>query len=186
MTLTEPQEKYLATIPEEKKITIQEFDPAVKVASDKIVAKIKAIKPDWNVWPMGSSELGIAGQNDIDINIPVRADQYRDYLPTLKELFGPPRQENKLPIKWEFQQDGFDVELYLTDTNSEGFKEHSDTFWMLKEHPGLTKRYEELKKSANGESFREYMRRKYEFFNEISEGRERKSAAVMEGQDFHR
>lgn len=184
MTLTEAQAKYLTTIPEDKRIVIHEFDPAVRAASDKVVAKIKAVKPDWNVWPMGSSELGIAGQNDIDINIPTRTDQYQDYLPTLKELFGSPRQEEKLPMKWEFQQDGFDVELYLTDAHSEAFKEHLDTFWILKEHPGLTKRYEELKKSANGESFREYMRRKYEFFNEISEGRNGKSAAVMEGQDL--
>lgn len=182
--LTPDQEKYLETIPEDKKIFIQDFNPEVKVVSDKIVAKIKAGNPDWNVWPMGSSELQIAGQNDIDINVPINPDQIEEYLPKLEKLFGPPRQREKLPVKWEFEQDGFEVELHLTDSTTKTFQEHWDVFWMLKDNPGLRTRYEEIKKSADGGSFREYMRKKYELFNEILEGRDGKSAAVAEGQDL--
>lgn len=182
--LTPDQEKYLETIPKDKKIFIQDFNPAVKIASDKVVVMIKAENPGWNVWPMGSSELGIAGQNDIDINIPINEDQVQEYLPKLEKIFGSPRQKEKLPMKWTFDQDGFEVELYLTNSNTKTFQEHLDVFTMLKEHPGLRERYEEIKKSANGGSFREYMKKKYELFNEILEGREGESKAVAEGQDL--
>ena len=182
--LTKEQEKYLETIPEDKKIIIQDFNPVVKVASDKVIAKIKTENPDWNIWPMGSSELSIAGQNDIDINIPIHADEVQDYLSILEELFGPPSQKEKLPMKWQYEQDGFEVELYLTDSKSETFQEHLDVFVMLKNNSGLRKRYEEIKKSSNGGSFKEYMKKKYEFFNDILEGREGKSAAIFEGQDL--
>lgn len=182
--LTPDQEKYLKIIPEDKKTIIQDFNPAVKVASDEVVVKIKAEKPDWNVWPMGSSELGIAGQNDIDINIPIHPEEIKGYLPELEKLFGPPRQKEKLPMKWELNQDGFEVELYLTDSTTKTFQEHLDVFTMLKENAGLRARYEEIKKSSNGGSFREYMKKKYEFFNKILENSKGKSAAVGECDDF--
>ena len=182
--LTQEQEKYLETIPENKKIFVQDFNPAVRVASENVVSKIKSENPDWDVWPIGSSELGIAGQNDIDINIPIKPDEVDNYLPKLKKILGPPRQKEKLPMKWEFTQDGFEVELYLTDSTIKTFKDHLDVFTMLKEHSGLRARYEEIKKSADGGSFREYMKKKYELFNEILEGREGESMAVAEGQDL--
>jgi len=182
--LTLNQEKYLATIPEDKKIVVQDFNPAVKVAADKVIAKIHAVKPDWNVWSMGSSELGIAGQNDIDINITSSPDKYAEQLPILVELFGEPRQRERLPMKWTLEQDNFEVELYLTDATSEMFKEHLDVFRMLKDSRGLSERYEAIKKSASGGSFRDYMRKKYEFFNELLESREAGLNAMGEGQDL--
>lgn len=182
--LTLDQEKYLETFPEDKKIFIQDFNPAVKIASDKVVQKIKSEKPSWNVWPMGSSELGIAGQNDIDINIPIHSEQVQEYLPKLEELFGSPRQKEKLPMKWELEQDGFEVELYLTDSTTKTFQEHLHVFTMLRENPSLRASYEKIKKSADGGSFKEYIKKKYEFFNEILDGRKGKSIAVGEDQDF--
>ncbi len=184
--LTQDQEKYLETIPEDKKIFVQDFDPAVKRTADEVVVSIKARGPDWNIWPMGSSELGIAGQNDIDINIPIHPEKYGEYLPTLIELFGQPLQKDKLPMKWQFEQDGFEVELYLTDSTTKTFQEHLEVFTALKNDPALRKQYEEIKKSASDGSFKDYMRVKYEFFNEILEGREGKSAAIFETQDYDR
>ena len=165
--LTEDQQKYLNSIPEDKRITVFDFDPAVKTASDKVIARIQAWQPNWDVCSMGSSELGIAGQNDIDMNIPIHSDEAMNYLPTLEQLFGPPRQRKRLPIKWIFEQDGFEVELYLTDKTTETFQEHLMVFELLKNQPELRARYETIKKSADGGSFRDYMKKKYEFFNEI-------------------
>ena len=182
--LTQNQDRYLETIPEDKLTHIQDFKPAVKEASGKVVEKIKEGNPDWNVWPMGSSELGIAGQNDIDINIPIKPAEVPNYLPRLKALFGEPRQSEKLPMKWVFEQDGFEVELYLTDGTSETFKEHLAVFTEIKYRSDLRLRYEEIKKNFDGKSFKEYMRAKYEFFNDILESQKGKSAAVAEGQSL--
>ena len=66
-----------------------------------------------------------------------------------------------------FTRDNFDVELYLTDRNSPTLKEQIKTFEILRDNPKLQKEYEQIKLASNGLSFREYMRRKYEFFNKI-------------------
>lgn len=165
--LTPDQEKYLETIPAGKKIAVQDFNPAVKVASDKVVSAIKTQQPDWDVRSMGSSELGIAGQNDIDIAVLATQATYHDYLPTLESLFGPPHQKEKLPMKWEFNQDGFEVELHVADSTTTTFQEHLEVFTILKEDAELRASYEGLKKSCDGGSFKEYMKKKYEFFNEM-------------------
>ncbi len=57
--------------------------------------------------------------------------------------------------------------MYLTDPTTPSMQEQIKTFEILKNDPKLLKEYEQIKLSADGQSFREYMRRKYEFFNKI-------------------
>lgn len=182
--LTQEQEKYLETISEDKKASIHAFNPAARKAAHEIIDKIKTAGIKSEVWNISSSELGIAGQNDIDINVLSSPKKYRDELPILEKLFGQPRQTETLPMKWEFEQDGFGVELHLTDATTQTFKEHLDVFSELKYNPSLAAKYEEIKKSCIGKGFKEYMRKKYEFFNEILEDIKSESAAVGELDDF--
>lgn len=154
-------------MPDDKIIIVQDFNPGAKRAADEIVGQIKAAGIQSEVLNIGSTELGIAGQNDIDINVLSSPDKYADESPILEKLFGPPRQKQRLPMKWEFKQDGFEVEVYLTDATTPTFREHLVVFTAIKNSPELRSRYEEIKKSCDGKSFREYMAKKYELFNEI-------------------
>ena len=165
--LTPDEEKYLAGIQENKKIFIQEFNPATKEVTNRIIARIQAEKPGIEVSNFGSTALEIAGQNDIDLNVLSSLDAYTDDLPILEKLFGQPKQKERLPMKWEFMEDGFEVEVYLSDKNSPTFQDHVRVYTAMKENPALAREYEDLKRSFDGGSFREYMRKKYELFHRI-------------------
>lgn len=165
--LTENEEKYLKTIPEDKMANVRSFDPKVRVVGNKIVQNINNKIPELEVLFMGASALGIAGQNDIDLNILSTPNKYKNYLPPLIQMFGKPAKTNPNLVKWEFIKDGFEVELYLTDKDSPELQRQIKTFNILKNNQALAKEYEDIKLRSNGLSFREYMRRKFEFFNKI-------------------
>lgn len=165
--LTPNQQKYLLTIPEDKRAKINSFDPKVKETAEFLVQQIKSKLPDLEIFYGGASALGIAGQNDIDLNLLSVPEEYEKYLPSLIELFGQPAKSRPTLIKWKFEKNGFDVELYLTDRSSLALQEQIKTFKLLRDNPTYLKDYEQIKLSSDGLAFREYIRRKYEFFNRI-------------------
>jgi GrpB-like predicted nucleotidyltransferase (UPF0157 family) len=165
--LTAEQEKYLLTIPPEKIARVRPFDPKVQEAAREIIEQIKKALPELTVLFMGASALGIAGQNDIDLNILSHPSEYAGHLPILEELFNKPANSSSKLVKWEFARDGFEVELYLTDRDSASLRTQIRTFELLRDNSALAREYEHLKLACDGVAFREYMRKKYEFFNRI-------------------
>ena len=164
--LTPNQEKYLLTIPDEKIVKIYPYDPGIKNAAKSIIDKIHRAGINLDIKFMGASALGIAGQGDIDLYVLCPEGEFAAYLSKLERVFGRKEQGISL-IKWEFIEQGFPVELYLTDPKTLSTREHMEVFRILKSTPKFLKEYEEVKTLADGISFREYMRRKYEFFNKI-------------------
>jgi len=162
--LTKDEKDYLAKIPASKKVSIKPFDPQAKRAGDSIVSKIKKTLPDLEVLFMGATALEIAGQNDIDIYVLAKQKDFDKYLPTLKKLFGKPEHVHKTFIEWEFKENGYPVELYLTEPPERQIK----IYEILKSNRKLLKEYEDLKLSFNDKSLRDYQRAKYEFYHEVS------------------
>lgn len=164
--LTPNQEKYLLTIPESKIFKLQKFDLQVKKTAMVIISKIKKVLPEAKVLFMGSSALDISGQNDIDITI-LSNGKWEECSYVLNKEFGESAKSNSTLIKWEFVENGFEVELYLNDTITPLLQEQIDTFNLLKDNQELRDEYEKIKQLADGGSFGEYMKMKYEFFNRI-------------------
>jgi len=164
--LTEKQEKYLLKIPADKIVKIIPYDLHIPSIVKNIKDKIKNSGIDLEVAFMGASALEISGQGDIDLYIFCQEKDYSIYLLKLEKVFGP-RIQGITIIKWELEKDGHEIELYLTDPNTPGVKEQIEVFNILKKDLKLLKEYENIKASANGLSFKEYMRRKYEFYNSI-------------------
>jgi len=81
--ITANQAKYLQTIPENKMASIKVFDPKVREAAELIIGLIKSELPDLEVFFGGASALGIAGQNDIDLNVLSVPEEYGKYQPAL-------------------------------------------------------------------------------------------------------
>lgn len=164
--LTEDQEKYLLKIPEDKKVKIAPYNPEVIEVVKGIKKKIFESGIDLEVLHMGASALGISGQGDIDVYILCNQEDFNKYLPLLEKIFGP-----KVPgisiNEWDLNIDDFEVEMYLTDPKTPSMKRQIDVFEKLKSNKELLDEYESIKSSADNISFREYMRRKYEFFNKI-------------------
>ncbi len=164
--LTKDEKNYLAEIPTSQKVTIKVFDPKARNTGESIVSKIKASLPGIKVLFMGATALGIAGQNDIDIYVLADPKEFSKYLPSLKKLLGKPKHIHKTFIEWNFEENGYSVELYLTEPPERQIK----VFQILKSDKKLLKKYENLKLKFDGKSFRDYQKAKYEFYDKILKG----------------
>lgn len=165
--LLEDEKKYIKTIPQEKVAKIFPFTPKAVELADKIIRKIKKACPSLKVFHMGASALGISGQKDLDIYAPSTPGKFLKYLPKLIELFGQPQNQKKDSISWRFRQEGYEVEFYLTNPDSPTMKRQITVFNILRKNKDLLGEYERLKESMDGKSFREYQRKKYEFYHRI-------------------
>jgi len=163
--ITQSQEEYLASQPD-KVVTIQPFDSKVRETGTALASMLQAKMPNLEIIFGGSAALGIAGQNDIDINILTTPEEYNLYRPLIEEMFGPPIRVTK-SIKWGFNYDGFLVDLYLTDKNSPKLQEQIAAFKLLFDNKQLREEYEKLKLPYGDQDYKTYMRKKYEFFNRI-------------------
>lgn len=161
------EEKYIQTIPEDKIVRIFPFDPKVTQAAEEIISQVHAGFPNLEVLHMGASGLEISGQNDIDLYMLSPWQEFSKYLDDLIKIFGEPKSKRQDSVAWNFERNGFPVELYLTDPTSEPMKRQIGVYEILKSDPKLLKEYEILKQEMNGKSFREYQKQKYEFYHKV-------------------
>ncbi len=165
--LTEDQTRYLNTIPKEKTVAIKPHSQQLKDTADDIIKEVKQISPEINIQLLGAVGLGISGQGDLDMYMLHPASDFHLYLDKLVEHFGKPLHQHPDSVEWCFDKDGVEVELYLTDPNSKPMQEQLKIFNLLRENNDLKSEYEKLKSEANGKSFRDYQKAKYEFYNRL-------------------
>ena len=163
--LTKNQEKYLQKIPVATIVQVRPWDPKAVAIANRLIDEIHSVIHGATVLFMGAAALGIAGQNDIDLYI-LHGENPNAFIRKIVKIFGPPMPDISI-VKWQFQRDGFDVELYISDPATESMREQIRIFEILRDDKQLRQRYEILKKASDGFALREYMRRKYEFFNEL-------------------
>ena len=163
--ILESQEKYLASRPD-KSIITKPFDPKAQETGKEIVKKLEAVLPGLKIYFWGATAIGIAGQNDIDIDIFSTPKEYDLYRPVIEGIFGQPIKLGS-SIRWEFKRNDFDVELFLTDKNSPFVLEQLKVFQLLSQSQELRDEYQKLKLPYGQHDFKSYMRKKYEFFNKI-------------------
>lgn len=169
--LTPGQEKYLSTMDSERICKISPFDPEVLRTGQEIENNLNTILPKESiVIYIGSSVLGIAGENDIDISVVSKDGEFQNNFKVMKLHYGVPKEEKaeKEYVKWEFKMDGFPVELYLNGKMTSLLQEQINTHKILTNDENLRKEYESIKIGFDGKSWKDYMRVKMEFFNRIS------------------
>ena len=164
--IKESQEKYLSTLPDGKVIVIKPFDPKAKETAKQLIDQLKKTLPELEIHFGGAVALEIAGQNDIDINILSTPEDYDKYSPIIEKLFGKPLRRGT-SVKWSFEKNGFDIELYLNNKNSLDFQDQMKVFEILSRDKELRDQYERVKMPFGLIDFKDYMRKKYEFFNKI-------------------
>lgn len=164
---TSDEKNYLKNIPPNKKVKIYPFDKRSLTTANEIINSISNKFPRLEPKHLGASALKISGQNDLDISIFADPKVFKKYLPGLIELFGKPIHIHKTFIEWGFTKNGFEVQLYLTNPTSESTIRQIRIFETLRNSPSLLKQYEKLKESMNGRLFREYQKKKYEFYHSI-------------------
>ncbi len=167
--LNPEQEKWINHLSDTNKIKIVPFDPNSQKEFENIKQLIQSrFGPTVRVEHHGASSLGISGQNEIDIYVPVPANLFNNFIMKLTELFGKPHSHYLLErARFIVSDDEKSIDVHLVN------KEHSN--WLngekfenyLRTHPKTLREYELLKESGDGLSTREYYRRKVEFINDV-------------------
>jgi GrpB-like predicted nucleotidyltransferase (UPF0157 family) len=166
--IKESQEQYLSRFADDLTIVVKPFDPGTQKVAGDMINELKKVLPGLAIHFGGAAALGLAGQNDIDINVLSSPNEYEHYSPIIEKLYGPPKRKGT-SIKWEFAREGFNVELYLTDKDSPSLKDQIRVFEALSNSKELRDEYEKIKLPYGQKNFKDYMRKKYEFFNKILE-----------------
>ncbi len=179
--LTPEQEKWIAHLSNEEKITIVPWDSATPQIFEKVKERIqKGAGNDIKVFHYGASGLGISGQDEIDVYVPVPPDRFNSLAAVFNGFLGEPGSRYPLKrIRYKIEQDGKRVDVFLSN------EDHPD--WInllkfnkyLKDNPQALKAYRILKERGHGLTVREYYRRKLEFINDILS--EKMKVAVIGG-----
>ena len=169
--LTNDEINYLTRIPKEKMVRIYPFDRfKVETIQNSIIDRVReSISEVWPLQFLGTSALGISGQKDIDAYILCPISEFNVYIPILMKEFGYAESyiAGATSVPWSWEEDGYNIELYLTDPKSPAMKRQLKVFEILKNDRELLNEYEELKQGFDGKSYRDYQKAKYIFYNKI-------------------
>jgi len=168
--LTEKQKKWIAHLPDDDKIKILPFDKISQKYFEEVKEKIWAsLNNKIKVEHRGSTSLGIAGQNEIDIYIPVQASVFyaRTLVPELTKIFGSPKSNHQTRIRFQVVRNKKNIDIFLIDKESDEWMNGIRFEKYLKTHKEALKEYENLKYKCNELSTRKYYEKKVEFINNI-------------------
>ncbi|MCR4275541.1 MAG: GrpB family protein [Candidatus Wolfebacteria bacterium] len=167
--LTLEQEKWIAHLSDENKIIIVPFDPTAEEKFQKVKQRINdSIGREVPVEHRGATSLGISGQDEIDVYIPIPSARFNSLVDPLKNIFGEPKSLYPLErARFVTEENGKHIDVFLINEEHDGWKNAVKFEEYLRSHPEALEKYRQLKEDGNGLSVREYYRRKTEFINEI-------------------
>ena len=167
--LTPKQQKWIDHLPNDDAISIKPFDKhseSIFLTVKKRVQMVLGKKAQ--ILHCGASNLGISGQDEIDIYIPVSEDGFDETVAQLKVLLGPPASFYPLErARFVTSQNNKYVTVSIMNKSHEGWIDGVRFESYLKAHPQTLKEYEKLKEDSNGTSTRNYYQKKTAFINEV-------------------
>lgn len=168
--LTTDQKKWLNHLSNNPgEIKIVPFDPSSQEKFEKIKLFIQSrIGKSTKVEHHGASSLGISGQDEIDVYIPVPPNQFEKNVIALSELFGEPKSQYPLErARFRTYESGKKIEIFVINREWSGWLNSLKFENHLRIHPKILAEYEKLKEAGHGLSTREYYKRKIEFINSV-------------------
>lgn len=169
--LTKADIKWLSHLSDSKKVRIIPYNPKVKKVSEKQKKEILGILgQDIEILHLGATGLGISGQGEIDLVIPVPLNRFDEIIEKFKKVYGDPKSfspSNR--IRFNHKIDDTDIEIVVVNQDSEGWKRNIAFDNYLKNHPKVLEAYRILKESSDGIGMRDYYRKKMEFINDVLE-----------------
>jgi len=169
--LTEQQEKWLGHLRDDDHVIIKPYDPSAPRKFEVIREHIQAILGEnVDVRHCGATSLGISGQDEMDVYIPVSPVSFNSFVPLLTKLFGEPRSSYPLErVRFVTLEEGKHIDVFLINKDSEGWTSSVKFEAYLRKNPKALDAYRKLKEEGSGLSTREYYTRKIEFINKILE-----------------
>ena len=163
------QQRYLDSLPDtDRKANISPFDVRANEIARNLINEIKNILPESEIFYQGSTYLEIAGENDVDLTI-INSD-FESAQNLLTNLFGDPDSTNfeSKYAHWDFKRESFEVDMGLQTEMTPMLEEQLKTQRILESDEELKKEYEQMKRESDGLPWKEYLIRKYEFWNRIT------------------
>jgi len=171
--LTREQEEWINSLNYADKVVIKPFDPTAESKFQTVKKQIQAeLGPGQEVKHRGASSLGISGQDEIDVYVPVKPEEFNGLMPHLEKLFGPPASLHLIPldrVRYVTHVEGKRVDVYLMNKESTSWLNGMRFEKYLITHREILERYRILKEECAGLSTRAYYRRKVEFINAVLE-----------------
>lgn len=167
--VTIDQQKWIDHLSDKVKIVIKPYDPSCIEKFERVKNIIQNfLREDIEVRHCGATSLGISGQDEIDVYIPVIKKNFNNYILKLTQLFGKPRSHYPLErARFVTEVDKKHIDIFLINSESEGWIKSVKFENYLRNNPEFLEKYKNLKENGNGLSVREYYGRKIEFINEI-------------------
>lgn len=167
--LTSEQDQWIAHLSDTDTIRIIPYDENVREIFEGVRTKVlENIGVHFSVEHHGATSLGISGQDEIDVYIPVSEKDFDETVLKMEHSFGAPRSVYpKKRARFVLIEGEKHVDIFPINRESDDWKNLVTFETYLKKNPEALNRYRILKESGNGLSVREYYRRKIEFLNEI-------------------
>lgn len=167
--LTIDQQKWIDHLSDTEKVTVLPFDATAEEKFRIVKRQIQlALGVNTKVEHHGATSLGISGQDEIDMYVPVQCAQFDAFVAPLEELFGKPQSlYAKQRARFVTTVNGKHIDVFLINEESADWLNCNKFEMYLKSHPVDLETYRQLKEEGNGLNVREYYRRKTEFISEI-------------------
>jgi GrpB-like predicted nucleotidyltransferase (UPF0157 family) len=167
--LSPEQEKWIAHLSEQEQIKIIPLDLTAQVKFEAVKKKIATVLgKEQRVVHRGATSLGISGQDEIDIYVPVSEKEFNSSIAPLSSIFGEPHSLYSLNrARFVTQEDGKHITVFLINDACDAWLNGVKFENYLRSHLDALDAYRQLKEDGNGLSVREYYRRKIEFINEV-------------------
>jgi len=167
--LTPEQEQWINHLSDTEKVSVIPFDPTCDGKFLKIKELIQSVLGfEQSVEHRGASSLGISGQDEIDVYVPVPVEKFDKVISLVTDLLGKPRSHYPLKrarfVKYVEKKH---IDIFVINQEDVGWKDCNKFHSFLLSHPQALDSYRKLKEESAGRSVREYYRRKIEFINEV-------------------
>lgn len=168
--ITQEQEKWLSHLSDTNKVDIAPFDPKSNEKFEEIKKQIQSVLGNkTRVLHRGASGLGISGQPEIDIYIPVLPEKFDRTVLEMEKIF------NKKPYSiYPLERTKFilfkgqtKLEIMVVNKLNKSWIDNETFYQYLKRHPEALEQYRKLKEDGRGLSNQSYYRKKIEFINNI-------------------
>lgn len=167
--LSKKQQDWLNHLSSDKKISILPYDSRANDIFLKVKNKIQSkLGGTVKVEHRGASSLGISGQDEIDVYVPVPPSEFDSCIPKMSKIFGEPRSMYPLErVRFSEEVDGKKIDLFLINEKHDDWINGCRFENYLKSHPKDLEKYKKLKEEMNGFTVKDYYTRKNEFINKI-------------------
>jgi len=167
--VTPSQEAWLSHLSDSDQVIIKPFDPTAQAKFEQVRQLIhERLGREVSVEHHGATSLGISGQDEIDIYIPIALDQFNLHIEKLAMVFGNPRSHYPLErARFRTEIEGKRIDVFLINADSDGWSDCLKFEAFLRDHPDMLKAYERLKEEGHGLSTQQYYRRKTEFVYQV-------------------